>query len=93
MKAILVIDMPLSINCEDLECYEAELKIIDKDVDEYVLSKRHLPLKLMPPKLAENFGNDTPTNTYIMNGTERQYLDMFAVGYNRCIDEILGEQE
>lgn len=58
-KAILVIDIPSYIDYEDLERYEAELKIIDNYEDEYVLSKHHLPLKPLPerrtPKSNESF--------------------------------------
>lgn len=97
-KAILVIDMPTK--CEDCPCYTDEMISKNWDicrglnirVDTEANKPNWCPLKPIPQKLAENFGNNTPTNTYIMNGTERQYLDMYAVGWNGCIDEILGEE-
>ena len=95
MKAILVVDIP-----DDYQEYGdwyvigADLRIVyeeDGALMNYKYIDDDMPqLKPMPLKLAENFGSNAPTNTYIMNGTERQYLDMFAVGYNRCIDEIVG---
>ena len=89
-KAILVIDMPK--DCRECPCFYDWLHCQAKDGLNVVGDERPegCPLKPTPQKLAENFGNNTPTNTYIMNGNERQYLDMFAVGYNRCIDEIVG---
>lgn len=80
MKAILVIDIPLSIDCEDLGSYEAELKIIDKDEDEYVLSKRHLSLKPMPRKI-------------VLSQCELSSTVRYATGWNDCIDEILEEKD
>ena len=91
MKAILVID----IDDYDIEELTVDYHLWREGIEECeMIHKGSIErLKPMPQKMAENYGNNTPTNTYIMNGTERQYLDMYAVGYNACIDEILEEEE
>lgn len=92
MKAILLIDVPDDTEF-DKDYRLTGLLLANEYAENVGIEFKDARLKPMPQKLAENFGNNTPTNTYIMNGTERQYLDMFAVGYNKCIDEILGAEE
>lgn len=75
-KVLLIVDIPLSIDGEDLERYEAELKIIDKYEDEYILSKHHLSLKPIPERI--------PLQLY------KEFRDGYPSGWNDCIDDIEG---
>ena len=80
-KVLLVIDIPLSIDCEDLERYEAELKIIDNYEDEYVLSKHHLSLKPMPEKKEIN-------EDYKISQWNDDCDMAYNCGYNTCLEDI-----
>lgn len=83
MKAILIIDMP--VNCIECPCFYDYLYCQAKDgVD--VLGEerpRECPLKPMPKKLTEEeyFKKD-------FYGMEDHCEAV--IGYNNCIDEILG---
>ena len=81
-KVLLVIDMPLSIDCEDLERYEAELKIIDNYEDDHVLSKHHLSLKPMPQK-------EEIDENYKFTRWDDDCDMAYSCGYNNCLEEIL----
>lgn len=91
MKAILVIDKPT-------ECWDCPLHVdgLDDDCEEikvcnathreshYGTPPNWCPLKPMPQK----------KDTGILEGTILGQVEQFVFeGWNRCIDEILGEEE
>lgn len=81
MKAILVVDMPKS--CEDCElCRDGYLCLRLGEVDESVengIKDLRCPLKPMPSKR-------------VPDGKETDQIYGCYVGWNACIDEILGEE-
>lgn len=91
MKAILVIDMPKSCNKCELKTHRFgfttnKMKVGCKfkgDILTDVLSDRPnwCPLKPLPQEKEDLY---FPCN---------EYEQAFNEGYNRCIDEILGEKE
>ena len=103
MKVILAVDMPSYIDYEDLERYQAEIKICDKYEDLYVFAKYDLPLKPLPQKLEYKYIEDDnieiskvieKSNWYrFAKPNEVIEFRSFAEGYNACINEILGESE
>lgn len=86
-KSILVIDTPMS--CEDCElCTNGYICLrlgeVDESVENGTIDLR-CPLKPMPQKLSIESGSIT--NTF------KDSTKYMHIGYNDCIDELLGEQE
>lgn len=93
-RAVLLIDMPN-------ECMECPLRYKDGDTDDWFRFRCHIsddqvakgerlencPLKPMPNKkdVDEELAWDMFANMHD--------IQMLDVGYNRCIDDILGETE
>ena len=109
MKAILITDMPKSCDecmlCDTHEitengydyanCYALHQDIkakFDSDGRFMIKKPKHCPLKPMPEKLnafEEWIKVERPhREQYVSKELENQ-----VIGYNRCIDEILVEQE
>lgn len=94
-KAILVMDMPKS--CDGCllhgtmigkQICNAEIKRVK---DESV-KPDWCPLKPMPEKKKERYGMNRQTSTGHWE-TYGEKIDSVAVGYNACIDAILGDKE
>ena len=93
MKAILVVDMPVSCTqcrfrdvdgCSVDDCAKSNDGSLV--IDRYIYDlKRHgsCPLKPMPEKLDNPY--DEEQGGYL-------WKESFVVGYNECLDEILGEK-
>ena len=104
MKAILVVDMPN--NCEECRLYDNESQkctalwkyyLIGEWTDECrtLLEDGQCPLKLIPQKLSV----DDMSNAFGWNKSfdekikELTYMKYMAMGYNACLEEIMGETE
>lgn len=96
MKAILVIDKPE--NCDDCQLmhsyYDHDYgwikKCVGSGVNDCIVFKKKLedycPLKPIPKK--------KPTlNTYVVEDMKKQIVDIHSVGWNDCIDELLGAED
>ena len=94
-KAILVIDMPeccADCPCSFFERNNPELNLIcgcsGEDANN-IGKPDWCPLRLVPEKLPEEYENKIKTldGTWL---TTKHGIDSVAVGYNKCIDKILG---
>mgnify|MGYP006356253557 CR=1 FL=1 len=98
MKAILVIEMPS--RCIDCPCHFAEMNTVVCGVNKEQLLTDDIethkpdwcPLKPMPKKKKERYSMNRQTSTGHWE-TYGEETDSVAVGYNACIDEILGDKE
>lgn len=102
MKAILVINMPTS--CEDCPCYDQEVGTCRASDTWKTNIRNNCPLKPLPEKIEVKVN----TFDDIMH-TEFQLTDVIAdkitakirfetdklvaLGYNSCLDDIMGETE
>lgn len=87
MKAILVIDMPDNINVDKMCKTPVSLTFQLQSCKQIMYEDGYLRLMLQKKDLrdyAEKIGADFNLQTRIMD-----YMN----GYNKCIDEILGEEE
>ena len=96
-KSILVFDMPTT--CTDCPCYDYIHGVCantHKDCELRIQEKPSwCPLKQMPPKKEIDIETDLSSisgNDYI-SGYKDGYNRGVDVGWNRCLDEILGETE
>lgn len=82
MKAILVIDLPNDLDIS-LDEYKADITMLSKDFSKSMLSHKYknIALKNLPQK--KNVDEDLA-----------KYCEDYdrKIGWNECIDEILGEQ-
>ena len=98
MKAILVMDMPSSCDkCplfgshySDMTC-RGNGRSINYPYPKEV-RQDWCPLKPVPSKKKERYGMNRQTSTGHRE-TYGEKTDSVAVGYNACIDEILGDKE
>ena len=89
MKAILVMDMPskcAECNFHQYGICHAVRKCITGTPKELKSKPDWCPLKPMPSKKSKK-------EEWIITGVHRAKTNGFNVGYNACIDEILGGSE
>lgn len=90
-------DMPKSCcscnmcNSND-ECILQDEDANFKASDSWEELRKGCPLKPMPEKKKERYGMERQTSTGHRE-TYGEETDSVAVGYNACIDEILGDKE
>ena len=87
MKAMLVIDLPDYLDEHDIPELLCNIKVIQDD--EYIFSRHFLKLKPLPQKNKYDV-EKYATVDYENEETLGHYLN---IGWNACIDEILGEIE
>lgn len=97
MKAILVIDKPE--NCDEcgVKCDGYTAK---QHAERGITRPYWCPLKPLPQKKVQSFNELHLEEEYLKEGHTRGWKDFvkeklteFDMGYNKCIDEILGEEE
>ena len=85
MKYVLVIDVPEPVESKDVKidylCYYHCGNIIKHEIDAFL---KPLPQKKVGDDLYERYGSWTPSD-------EREVS--YRIGFNDCLDEIIGETE
>ena len=96
-KAIAIIDIPDGVNIEEcLIDYEVYQNYSENDYQE-IGSKYMVNLRPLPHKKPLR---QIPSNVLEMSKRKRDFIihkvdvdNAYAIGYNDCVDDILGEQE
>lgn len=83
MKAILVLEMPSSCDECDVMCGQYYSAVKNKNFNNN-MKPDNCPLREVPQK--KKLDGDVST-------TQKMSEELVRVGYNACIDEILGDKE